>query len=337
MMKIITIWMIKEVVTVTPNQTVSEACALMKKSNIGSVIVVEDKKPVGIFTERDLLFKVAAEGRDYVQMQIGKVMTPNVLTADTSTDAEQVYNLMRLHKIRHLPIVENEALVGIVSIRDLLRFHMQTMDQTIIDLSNELSFIKGILNQTGEERVKTLFLETKKLESLVMVDSLTGLYNYRYFEDAFAAEICRAQRYGHPLSLLFIDIDYFKHYNDTNGHEQGNVLLKQLANLLKSTSRTTDKLCKVKGIDIVARYGGEEFVIVLPETNKIGGHARANRVLEDVRNYPFPYGEKQPGGKLTVSIGIAEFPSDATTWEEVIQRADEALYRAKNSGKDRCE
>ena len=334
-MKEITAWMIKNVITVGPEQAVLDACNLMQKNNIGSVIVLDNNKPVGIFTERDLVVKVVAAGKTADQTKMREVMSTEIKTATTSSSYKDVYDLMRANNIRHLPIIENDAMVGIVSIKDLLRFHMRTMEQTITDLTNELHFAKSILDKTGDERSRELLLENKRLKDLAIVDSLTGLYNYRFFEETFAKEIARAKRYNHMVSLLFIDIDYFKHYNDINGHEQGNILLKQLANIFMTTSRHTDTLCKVLGIDIVARYGGEEFVIILPETPKKGALVRAKRLLDDVRNYPFHNREAQPSGRLTISIGVAEFPNDADTWEELIKKADESLYQAKNAGRDR--
>ena len=325
-----------DVITVKPDQTVLEACVLMKKNGIGSVVVVEGEKPVGIFTERDLLVKVVGEGKSYENILVGEVMTRDVITAAPTSDCEEVYSIMRTKKIRHMPIVENGALIGVLSSRDLFRFHVQMIDQNVTDMSNELIALKRIINQSGEERLKTLMFENEQLKSIVMVDCLTGLYNYKYFEDTMISEVNRAQRHGHPLTLLFLDIDDFKRYNDTNGHEEGNHLLKQLADLLRGTSRTSDKLYKLKGLDIIARYGGEEFVIILPETGKNGGYGRAKRLLEDVRKTPFLHGEKQPQGRLTVSVGVAEFPTDATSWEALVKKADEALYRAKKNGKDQC-
>ncbi len=338
-MSLISQWMIKEVRTVSPDQTVLDACLVMKQYKIGCVVVTEDKKPVGMFTERDMVTRVGAGGMDVKKTLVKDVMSSQLITATTATQADQLYSMMRAREIRHLPIVEKDVLLGIISIRDLVRFHMQTVDKTILDLSNELSFIRGVLDESGEERVKSLYFETKKLEALVVKDSLTGLYNYRFFQETIVDEIARAKKFGYPLSLLFIDIDDFKFYNDKNGHEAGNTLLKQLADLLRRTSRTTrlsNPSQMAAGNDTVARYGGEEFVIILPETDKKGAFIKANRIMNDVRNYSFANKEKQPSGNLTVSIGIAEFPSEGANWDEIVRKADESLYKAKYAGKDQC-
>lgn len=330
----ISAWMVKEVVTVAPNQTVQDACVLMQKYTIGSVIIVKNKRPVGIFTERDLLTKVVVQNKDYSKTKLEDVMTRDIKKATTQSTYKEVYDLMTQNNIRHLPIVEEEALVAIVSIRDLLRFNMRSMEQIISDQSREINFLKGMLEKTNDERTRELYNLNERLQGLIIVDSLTGLYNHKYFEEILIKEMARAKRYHRPLSLLFIDIDFFKHYNDINGHERGNDVLKQLAELLRNTSRHSDTVFKITPIDIVARYGGEEFVIVLPETDKNGGIIRARRLLADVRNYPFYNRESQPNGKLTVSIGVSEYPSDAQEWGDLIKKSDEALYAAKNSGRD---
>ncbi len=328
-------WMIKEVVTCSPSDTVYDAGLLMHKNNIGSVIVEKDRQPIGIITERDLLTKVIAINKDYRKTLVSEVMSTEIKSANTTSSYREVYEMMSRNNIRHMPIVENGALIAIVSIRDLLRFNMRSMEQIIQDQARELNFLKGILAKTNDERSRELYRLNEKLQSLVIVDSLTGLYNHKYFEEILPKEVARAKRYNRPLTLLFIDIDFFKHYNDMNGHERGNMVLKQLAEVLQKTSRHSDTVFKMTPIDIVARYGGEEFVVVLPETDKKGGIVRAKRLLSDVKEYPFYNREAQPGGYLTVSIGVAEFPGEAVEWTELIKKADEALYEAKNTGRNK--
>lgn len=168
-----------------------------------------------------------------------------------------------------------------------------------------------------------LLEETKRLS---ITDELTQLYNFRHFQYAFTNEFQRAKRYNHNLSLLMCDIDYFKNYNDTNGHEAGNEVLKKIAAIMKTTARD---------VDFIARYGGEEFVLVLIETNKENAGLFAERLRQRIEKESFPSQEKQPGGNLTITIGVAGFPEDAGTCEELIEHADSALYRGKNEGKNR--
>ena len=156
-------------------------------------------------------------------------------------------------------------------------------------------------------------------------DELTGLYNYRLFREHLTREIYRAARCGKPLSLVMVDVDEFKRYNDCNGHEVGNQALASVARLLTTPLRKSD---------IAARYGGEEFVLVLPSTTKTNARLVAERSRAAIEREPFAGEEALSGGRLTVSMGVATFPADATNPAELIRQADRALYVAKARGKN---
>ncbi|VVD93738.1 sensor domain-containing diguanylate cyclase [Pandoraea anhela] len=160
-------------------------------------------------------------------------------------------------------------------------------------------------------------------------DALTGIHNRRYFNDRFPGDFEQARRAGHPLSLLMVDVDHFKRYNDEYGHPVGDQCLELVARaLMRATHRPTD---------LVARYGGEEFVIVLPETHEKGAHFVATRVIESVRALAIP--GSGPQGVVTVSVGCAtHVPQQGNlrdTPERLVALADEALYAAKRLGRDR--
>lgn len=333
----ITTWMTVDVVVVDPEKTVHEACAIMVDRRIGSLVIIdEENRPVGIFTERDSLYKVSGKGLDVKTTRIKDVMSTDMKTARTEESFKNVYNMMTAYKIRHLPIVDERGLlVGIVSVRDLLRFNMRAMEKAISDYKKEIEFLSDILDKSADDRTKTLYEKNKELQELVMTDSLTGLFNHKYFREILTREVFKAKRYFRPLTLLFIDIDHFKHYNDKNGHERGNEVLKQISEILLGTSRRADTAFRLEPMDIVARYGGEEFVILLPETQWRSGIARAKRLLKEVRNFDFYNGGSQPLGRLTVSVGVAEFPKQATDADDLIATADNALYKAKETGRDR--
>ncbi|MGE5845025.1 MAG: GGDEF domain-containing protein, partial [Syntrophaceae bacterium] len=158
-----------------------------------------------------------------------------------------------------------------------------------------------------------------------MTDSLTGLVNHKEFFGAIRRELERARRYQHTVSLLMIDVDDFKKYNDSYGHLAGDLALKQIAVLLRSCARTTD---------VVARYGGEEFGVVLPESTPGGALMLAERIKTEIARYNF--NPDVPGGvQLTVSIGIYSAESGAVSEDQIVGFADEASYVAKNSGKNR--
>ncbi|MFZ5800473.1 MAG: GGDEF domain-containing response regulator [Candidatus Omnitrophota bacterium] len=151
---------------------------------------------------------------------------------------------------------------------------------------------------------------------LSILDGLTGMYNHRYLNEVLDRELSRAKRYPQEFSLLMIDIDGFKGYNDQRGHLQGDELLRQLSQIFSQA---------VRCVDMVFRYGGEEFVVLLPQTPRHGAVVVGNRILHLVAR-------KTP---ITVSIGVAAFPEDAMTRDEIIDCADQALYQAKNLGKAR--
>jgi diguanylate cyclase (GGDEF)-like protein len=164
------------------------------------------------------------------------------------------------------------------------------------------------------------------LKELTIRDGLTGLYNHRHFQETLAAEILRSKRYKSIFSLVFLDVDYFKQYNDTHGHLHGDAVLVALSKLLISGIRQSD---------IAVRYGGEEFVLLLPETSKVKAFVLAGNIREKIAAHPFPGRETQPQGMVTVSMGIAAFPEDGTDSSTLLHRADEALYQAKNGGRNR--
>ena len=161
------------------------------------------------------------------------------------------------------------------------------------------------------------------LAEQVKRDGLTGLYNHGYFQEVLSRETARAGRYHRYFSLIFADLDHFKKYNDLQGHQAGDKALVVTAEILRRYVRKSD---------YVARYGGEEFVILLPETDKDKARFVAERVRDAIARHPFPGGEAQPGGALTISMGISSFPENGLLPVELIRGADAALYEAKREG-----
>jgi diguanylate cyclase (GGDEF)-like protein len=166
----------------------------------------------------------------------------------------------------------------------------------------------------------------QRMEQNSITDGLTGLHNYRYFKKRLSAEVVRAQRYKHPISLILLDVDHFKNYNDTLGHPAGDRALKKIAQLILSSIRKSD---------IAVRYGGEEFCIILPEVEKEGAFAFAERLRRLIEGYEFPGGDSQPGGRLTASLGVSSFPQDTIVMQDLIDKTDAALYRAKHLGRNK--
>src|SRR5437016_13330562 len=165
----------------------------------------------------------------------------------------------------------------------------------------------------------------ERLHEQAMRDKLTGLYNRHYVEEWFGLELRRAQRNGWSIAAIMLDIDHFKRFNDTFGHEAGDLVLRELASALGRTTR---------GSDVASRYGGEEFLVLLPECPFDAALRRAERMREEVAKLELRYGDK-PLGPVTVSLGVAVFPVHTKESEELLRCADEALYAAKQAGRNR--
>ena len=159
---------------------------------------------------------------------------------------------------------------------------------------------------------------------LATIDGLTELYNHRYFQETLKNQVEIAKRYNQTFSLIIIDIDFFKKFNDTYGHQAGDAVLKQVAQTLKKNSRTTDVVC---------RYGGEEMSIILPNTSLEEALLSANRFNKAVEEKDF-YINSNTTSKVTISVGVATFPQDAETAQELIEKADKGLYYAKEHGRN---
>lgn len=238
---------------------------------------------------------------------------------DSETDYycdQQLVKTLNLNAFTVVPIVVHNKALGALLIENSRKFNPRS--------NTEITTLTYFANQAG------IAIENAKLyeevENLAIIDGLTELYNHRYFQQVLTNEIEKIKRYGGGLSLMLFDIDNFKVYNDTNGHPAGDEVLKTIGDIAKDTSRSTD---------IPARYGGEEFAIILLETDEPGAVAKAENLRRMVEEHVFEFGKNQPGGKVTISIGVASYPKHGPEKKDLISMADDALYRAKESGKNR--
>jgi diguanylate cyclase (GGDEF)-like protein len=184
----------------------------------------------------------------------------------------------------------------------------------------DLQLLEAIAPQIGFELDRAhLRQKAGEYETASITDALTGLPNRRYLEKRLEEEVLRSQRHGFPLSFMMIDVDFFKRYNDLNGHQAGDEALRIVANSLRAALR---------GADIAARYGGEEFSILLPQTTQSEAKPIAERIRRRIEATVFPH------DKVTISIGIASFSPQLDTPELIIKAADQALYAAKNAGRN---
>jgi diguanylate cyclase (GGDEF)-like protein len=159
-----------------------------------------------------------------------------------------------------------------------------------------------------------------------VTDGLTNLYNQTHFFLLFRLQLKKSKRYQTPFSIIIFDVDYFKNYNDNNGHLKGSELLCRIGTLMKQAFRSSDML---------AKYGGDEFVIILPNSDKVGAFLAADRLREIVEEEPFEGEQHQPSGKITLSLGISSFPEHGDNVEILMDRADKALYSAKEAGRNK--
>lgn len=195
------------------------------------------------------------------------------------------------------------------------------------DVANLLESFSSMLS-SFRNMVNKITGKKAELEILAITDDLTKLYNYRYFQRRLTDELEKARQYQYEVSLIMIDIDYFKRFNDTYGHPQGDRILRMVAQIIKNTLRDDD---------IVVRYGGEEFAIILSRINKQEALEIAERIRKNIETHQFTLGQEGSVASLTISLGLATYPEDATSKDELVARSDYALYQAKERGRNKVQ
>jgi len=233
--------------------------------------------------------------------------------------SEAKEKLGKLDSVTRLEGLKSELLVPIIA-KNLLKgvLLLGASKATLGYQPEDMEFLSGLINMAN------VALENSYLHTLSITDSLTKAYLRRYFLFRAEEEIKRIKRYGGGISLLMIDLDFFKKVNDTYGHQAGDRVLIEFVEIVKGVSRATD---------IIARYGGEEFAIIAMETSKEGALIYAERIRSIVEKHAFNIGDREI--KITCSIGISNFPADSGSMTELIKNSDDALYQAKESGRNR--
>lgn len=236
-------------------------------------------------------------------------------------DTKDILEKLNLRSLMVVPIKVREEVVGTLFLRTSRK---DSFTQKEVRLCQVIANMAG--NALANAHLfESLELANLELEKLAITDGLTGAYNHRHFRARLEEEFSRATRYNIPLSCIMLDIDHFKSINDAFGHAQGDIVLKEITDVLRKSVRKTD---------IVARYGGEEFVVLLPHTDKEGAFIQAERIREAAK------GNRCSGSNtcimVTVSLGVVTFPSqDINSADDLVGRADNALYEAKRNGRNR--
>ena len=295
-------------IAVPENETVLMVCETMASGRVGQVLVVDKDwrprarldlppEPKGIFTERDLIRAFATHREDVLGMKVSEVMTTPVVTVGPDDDLQDVADMMMLMQIRRIPVVERQRTVGILT--------------------------RGRVMEAQAERMKQVEKERSALEERVVHDPLTGLANRVLFEKVLGRELKRVLEAGGSVAVLMLDIDHFKKVNDTYGHPVGDIVLRQLAKVMRDTLRRAD---------LPARLGGEEFGVVLSHAEGEPKEA-AEKLRLAVEQTLF--GDPSEPLRVTVSIGVATAAGAEADAGVLVKRADSALYEAKSKGRNR--
>lgn len=303
-----------------------------------SRILVVDDVPVNI---QLLVTYLAAEGYDVVSAKDGydamkavKEHQPDLILLDVMMPKMNGFKVCEAIKsddaTKFIPVI---LVTALNELEDKVKGMNSGADDFLAKPFNKLELLVRVrsllrikhLHDELQEKVIELQRTKEELRQLAITDGLTGLYNYRYFKEQLLQELKRAQRYSLNTAVVMIDIDHFKQYNDKNGHPAGDVVLKDIARLLRDN---------IRNIDLAARYGGEEFSLILIETDKPSAKIVSEKIRKLVEDYGFAYESSQPDGKLTISTGVATFPEDGEDFDTLVSKADQRLYRAKEAGRN---
>lgn len=227
-----------------------------------------------------------------------------------------ILELLRAEYFVIVPLMSKDKAIGVIMADNI--FTRKPISKDDIRVLTMFADQAGMAIENSRLYEKTLIMSH--------TDSLTNLWNHGYFHDMLTEELKKSAANKEKLSLAMLDFDNFKIYNDTLGHQVGDIALKELASILRKNIRENDYAC---------RYGGEEFAIILPQKNTDEAFSVAERIRKEIEEYAFPQKQQLPINGLTVSIGIATFPESAKTKDELISAADAALYESKRRGKNR--
>jgi diguanylate cyclase (GGDEF)-like protein len=256
-----------------------------------------------------------------LQLELGKGLTgvaaatgETQYAPDVTRDPRYIPADPRIRSELAVPLMNKDEVVGVLNLESSALGAFPEEDRRVAEI---------VAAQIAQLLTRSLLYE--RMATMAITDGLTGLFNHRHFFERLESEFKRSVRYAYPLSLIMVDIDFFKEFNDAGGHLAGDVALKKIAELITESVRETD---------VVSRYGGEEFAVILPLCHESTAEEVAQRIRATIEQAGLRGREDAP--PLTVSIGISTAPQNATTHEELVRRADDAMYASKHQGRNRC-
>ncbi len=312
--------MTSDVSCLSADTTLLTAAQQMVTQRNSCILIKQDMSPIGILTERDLVKVLCNNNHEQdLGKPISEFMSSPVLSLNQNESLFDALVVNRAERVRHLPVVnDDDELVGLVTQSDLANAHFHVTEIQTKLIEEAIATKTQVLQQVNDE-----------LQALSMEDHLMEIGNRRAMEVDLAHTHASAIRYDQMYSILLLDVDYFKRYNDFYGHQAGDDALRQVADIIKKNIRSSDRLY---------RYGGEELLLLLPHTTADQSTIAADKLVKSVHASAIPHKES-PLDCLTISGGCASVEKTLGTkhsnWEKVVEEADRALYQAKNDGRNR--
>jgi diguanylate cyclase (GGDEF)-like protein len=292
-------------VTVTCRAFDYDSGAVLMAGADGDELTVE-----AFYGERSVPVGTTLPGGIGITGWVGRSGTP-VVVDDVRTDPRYHRLDERTQSELAVPLIAEGKVLGVFNVESVRRGAFGARDLRLLTTLASYAVV-AIQNARLYERA----------QRLAITDGLTELYNHRYFHESLARVLERARRDGQSVGLIMLEIDHFKRYNDTYGHQSGDVALRTVAGLLRRGSRPSD---------VVARYGGDEFMVILPGAGKAAAQETGERLRRAVEAYPLILGDDVITS-VTLSVGVAAYPHDGVTVDQLIETVDRAQYSAKRSG-----